>query len=136
MNYCRRILSSKSSIIEVVITMNQEPTIMAILSLLGDDAPLRMDLFESELKRITEMNLTSSPIHYLFEKNLMEVIESNRVETGLNDGFSIQIVNSSKFVVLTTLGKGVLDYLTAKYLIAQISEVFNNATESSKNSSP
>jgi hypothetical protein len=120
----------------MVTTMNQEPTIMAILSLLGDDAPLRMDLFESELKRIMEMNLTSSPIHYLFEKNLMEVIESNRVETGLNDGFSIQMANASKFVVLTTLGKGVLDYLTAKYLIAQISEVFNNATESSKNPSP
>jgi hypothetical protein len=119
----------------MVTTMNQEPTIMAILSLLGE-TPLRMDLFDAELKRILGMNSQSSPIQFFFEKNLMEVIESNRVETGLNDGFSIQMSNASKFVVLTTLGKSLLDYLTSKYLIERITEVFNNATESSKNPSP
>lgn len=103
---------------------------MAILSLLGE-TPLRMDLFDAELIRMVGLDSKSSPVQFFFDKKLVEVIESNRVETGLNDGFSIQIANASKFVVLTTLGKSLLDYLTSKYLVEKITEVFDNATESS-----
>ena len=78
---------------------------------------LSISLKKSSLSELNE-KISIESVDFMIKQGLITEEISHHIDSGKDDGYTIQVKNPIKFTVLTETGKTVLNYLHSKTIVA------------------